>query len=52
MMVKPLLGAVSHVVTQGKGVESPRLTTDISTASNLNELPQDNNVFIKKNLHF
>jgi len=33
MMVKPLLGAVSHVVTRGKGAESPRLTIDIATPS-------------------
>ena len=33
MMVKPLLGAVSHVVTWGKGAESPRLAIDIATPS-------------------
>lgn len=31
MMVKPLLGAISGVVTCGKGGEAPRLTIDIAT---------------------
>lgn len=31
MMVKPLLGALLHVVTWGKGAESPRLAIHIAT---------------------